>query len=136
MVRDAVTYLVCTLWDYHDPIQLALHRIRTAEPLDTQARRPSGFDLDTYIRQGAFFRPFSDQPIRLEALFDADVAYTTSKSQTQRGPGARRPAHGRVLVKATVQDTGELRWWVRGLGEGVEVIQPFALRHPLNTSVT
>ena len=31
VVRDAVTYLVCTLWDYDHPIQLALHRIGAAE---------------------------------------------------------------------------------------------------------
>lgn len=66
VVRDAVIYLVCTLWDYDDLKQLALHRIRAAEPRDAQVRRPPGFDLDGYIRTGAFSMPFSDQPIRLE----------------------------------------------------------------------
>ena len=43
VVRDAVTYLVCTLWDYDHPIQLALQRIGVAEALDTHARRPPSF---------------------------------------------------------------------------------------------
>ena len=124
VVRDAVTYLVCTLWDYDDIKQLALHRIRTAERLDTQARRPPGFDLDAYIRQGDFSMPFSDQPIRLEALFDADAAFHLRETKLSKDQVLEDQPDGRVLVKATVQDTGELRWWLLGFGEGVEVMEP------------
>ena len=84
VVRDAVTYLVCTLWGYDDPIQLALHRIHTAEPLDTKARRPPGFGLDAYIRQGAFFMPFSDQPIRLDELHEYDRMIAEIHSKISR----------------------------------------------------
>ena len=119
VVRDAVTYLVCTLWDYDDPIQLALHRIRTAEPLDTKARRPPGFGHDAYIRQGAFSMPFSDRPIRLEALFDADAAYHLRETKLSEDQVLEDQPDGRVLVKAAVQDTGELRWWTLGFGGAV-----------------
>jgi predicted DNA-binding transcriptional regulator YafY len=34
----------------------------------------------------------------------------------------------RVLVRATVQDTAELHWWLLGFGELVEVRAPAALR--------
>ena len=127
VVRDAVTYLVCTLWDYDHPIQLALHRIGAAEELDTHELRPPSFDLDTYIRQGAFSVPFSDQPIRLEALFDADAAYHLRETKLSEDQVLEDQPDGRVLVKATVQDTGELRWWLRGFGEGVEALAPESL---------
>jgi len=35
---------------------------------------------------------------------------------------------GRMLVTATVQDTSELRWWLLGFGDGVEVLKPLKLR--------
>jgi predicted DNA-binding transcriptional regulator YafY len=33
-----------------------------------------------------------------------------------------------VLVRATVQDSAELHWWLLGFGELVEVLAPAALR--------
>lgn len=127
VVRDAVIYLVCTFWEYNDikqVRQLALHRIRTAELLDTQARRPPGFTLDGYIREGAFSMPFSDQPIRLEALFDAGAARHLCETKLSEDQVLEDQPDGRVLVKATVQDTGELRWWLLGFGESVTVRTP------------
>lgn len=40
----------------------------------------------------------------------------------------RETADGRVRLSPTVADTAELRWWLLGFGEGVEVIGPKALR--------
>jgi predicted DNA-binding transcriptional regulator YafY len=34
-----------------------------------------------------------------------------------------------VRLSATVADTAELRWWLLGFGEGVEVIGPKSLRN-------
>ena len=38
-----------------------------------------------------------------------------------------RQADGAVMV--TVADTAELRWWLLGFGDGVEVVRPKALRN-------
>jgi predicted DNA-binding transcriptional regulator YafY len=35
---------------------------------------------------------------------------------------------GRVLLKATVLDTLELRWWLQGFGDRVEILAPKVLR--------
>lgn len=35
---------------------------------------------------------------------------------------------GRALVRATVADTTQLRWWLLGFGEKVEVLKPKRLR--------
>jgi predicted DNA-binding transcriptional regulator YafY len=35
---------------------------------------------------------------------------------------------GWVRVQATVPDTAQLRWWLMGFGEGVEVLEPVSLR--------
>jgi predicted DNA-binding transcriptional regulator YafY len=34
-----------------------------------------------------------------------------------------------VLVEATVQDTQQLRWWLLGFGDQVEVVEPGELRN-------
>jgi predicted DNA-binding transcriptional regulator YafY len=34
----------------------------------------------------------------------------------------------RERLMATVKDTQELRWWLLGFGEGVEIIEPASLR--------
>lgn len=40
--RDAVAYLVASLWDYPDVLPLALHRFQAARLLDAPARTPEG----------------------------------------------------------------------------------------------
>lgn len=124
VLRDAVTYLVCTLWQYDDVLQLALHRMQAAEMLDKPASRPDGFDLDAYIAAGHFASPYSGELIRLEVLFDADAAYHLRETRLSEDQALTDQPDGRVLVKATVPDTGELRWWLLGFGEAVEVVRP------------
>lgn len=51
--RVPTTYLVATAFGYSDVRLYALHRINQASQLDTQAKRPDGFDLDAYIQSGA-----------------------------------------------------------------------------------
>ena len=61
----------------------------------------------------------------MEALFDA--AYHLRETKLSEDQVLEDQPDGRVLVKATVQDTGELRWWLRGFGEGVEALAPESL---------
>jgi predicted DNA-binding transcriptional regulator YafY len=42
---------------------------------------------------------------------------------------------GRVLLQATVLDTLELRWWLQGFGDKVEVLAPKALREEFRDAV-
>ncbi|MBC7944089.1 MAG: WYL domain-containing protein [Burkholderiales bacterium] len=54
VVRNSIVYLVCTMWDYKEVRQLALHRVRKAELLDSASVMTTGFDIDAYIAQGEF----------------------------------------------------------------------------------
>ena len=47
-------YLVCTLWNYQDIRQLALHRVKPAVMTDVAATLPADFDLDGYIEEQEF----------------------------------------------------------------------------------
>lgn len=124
VLRDAVTYLVCTLWQYDDVLQLALHRMQAAEMLEKPTRRPDSFDLDAYIAAGHFASPYSGEPVKLEVLFDADAAYHLRETRLSEDQALTDQPDGRVRLQATVPDTGELRWWLLGFGDAVEVVRP------------
>jgi predicted DNA-binding transcriptional regulator YafY len=40
-------------------------------------------------------------------------------------------SNAQTRVVATVSDTPQLRWWLLGFGDGVEVLKPAALRREL-----
>lgn len=127
VVRDQVVYLVCTMWEYDDLRQLALHRVVSATLLDSSIRRPAGFDIDAYIAQGEFGFPHGG-PIRLEVKFAASVALHLAECPLSEDQQISEIDADSVLLRATVQDTQELRWWLQSFGDEVEVRGPEALR--------
>ena len=43
--------------------------------------------------------------------------------------------NGKIRISGTVADTEQLRWWILGFGENVEVIKPKALRDEIKNRV-
>lgn len=128
--RGHVIYLVCTLFDFEDVRLLAMHRIRTAEVVEEAASRPKQFDLDAYIESGAMGFGGSEG-ITLVAVFRdnaGDHLHETPLAPDQRlkplGPGE-------LQLQAKVVNTEQLRWWLLGFGDKVEVVKPKALRQEL-----
>jgi predicted DNA-binding transcriptional regulator YafY len=130
VVKDKVVYLLCTMWDYTDIRQLALHRVRTAEGLERSATKVPGFDLDAYIARGEFGVTVG-KPIRLEVLFEKYAAAHLAETPLSDDQVLADAGVDAVRVRATVADTQELRWWLLAFGSLVEVIKPKALRNEL-----
>lgn len=129
VTREGVTYLVCTLWDYTDLKQLAMHRIRTATPLDHESTPINGFDLAAYVHDGAAFGyPQSNKRVKLKAVFDEGAAFHLTERTLSADQQLKKLPSGDYRLTATVQDTQELRWWLLGFGNGVKVLGPEALR--------
>jgi len=42
---------------------------------------------------------------------------------------------GQIQLTATVQETLQLRWWLQGFGDAVEVVSPIHLRMQIAESV-
>ncbi len=128
--RGMLGYLVCTISDYADPRLLALHRIDTVRLLDEPARTPKDFDLQAYAHSGVL--GFMDNgPIKLVLRMEAPAAehlHETPLSEDQVITEDQR--EGWVRISATVHDTSQLRWWVLGFGDQIEVLSPvFELPH-------
>lgn len=129
VVRDQVIYLVCTLREYQDVKQLVLGRMRSAQLLDTPARRLEGFDLDQYIAQGEFGIPLeTGRSIKLVADFDRPVATRFIERPLDENQLIEDIDENTVRLTATVVDTHEIRRWLLEFGARVEVIGPESLR--------
>jgi len=127
--RQNVIYLVCTLWNYHDVKQLALHRFQKVELLENEIMRPESFNLQEYIEKDQQFAyPHSDAPIQLQALFEPRAVIHLYETPLTEDQTLEVQEDGRVLLQATILDTQELRWWLSSFGSRVEVVEPIGLR--------
>ncbi len=127
--RDAVVYLVATVWDYQDPRHWALHRFLQCKLLIESRRQPEGFDLDDYVRNGSFeYTEPQGTEIKLVALFTDGAALHLRETPLSGNQDIEKDRDGWVKVTATVKDSQQLRWWLLGFGEGVEVVAPSDMR--------
>jgi predicted DNA-binding transcriptional regulator YafY len=129
VLRDGVIYLVCTIWEYADVRQLALHRMKDARLLEEEANAVDGFNLRRYVcEESGFGYPESAKTIKLEALFNEGAAFHLTERKLSEDQTLKKTAGGSYRLTATVADTSELRWWLLSFGDGVEVIAPKGLR--------
>jgi predicted DNA-binding transcriptional regulator YafY len=135
VLKGGLAYLVCTFWRYTDVRQVVLHRVHRAEVLDVAAVVPEGFDLDRYIQEGEFAYPVGE-PMRLEAVFCHGAHLHLQDTPLSADQVMTALDDERVLVRATVENTAELRWWLLGFGELVEVLAPADLREEFRTRAT
>lgn len=126
--RDAMAILVCTLFNYRDAMQLLLHRIEEATVLDATVQAPDGFDLDAWIASRAFDFRVSDGHIALECLFEPFAAVRVLETPLAPDQQTTTLPDGKVLLRAQVPDTMQLRHWLRGFGQFLEVLGPPDLR--------
>lgn len=133
--RDIVGYLVCTLWDYDDVKQMALHRFRKVSVTDRPFRFPKGFSLDTYVQSEAFGFLHGDRYLKLKAVFDPAVAPSLTEAPVSKDQKVTERKDGLLLLAASVRDTTALRAWLLGHGSLVEVLAPKVLKDEIRAEV-
>ena len=110
-------YLVCRYRGYDNERTLALHRMVSATVSNLSFNRPRSFSLEKYDDDGRFgvgdgVRVCLEFRITREAgrhLRESPL----SADQTTTDDGEF------MVVRATVMDTRQLEWWLRGFGEQV-----------------
>lgn len=125
---DSLLYLVCTLWEYDHPIQLALHRMVSADISNKPSRVPERFSLAEYISRHEFEYPLENGAFHLEILLERSSAFHLQETPLAEDQTVSPHIDGRMLLTATVCDTERLRWWLLGFGSNVEVLRPEWLR--------
>lgn len=135
VVRDKLIYVLCTMKDYTDIRQLALHRIHSAETTNDAINRPKDFDVDAYIASGAFGILDGVRNLKLVANFDASAAAHLYETPVSTDQHLQSQEDGSVKLTATVKDTLELCWWLLAFGDQVEVLGPAKLRKKMSEMV-
>jgi len=130
VLREGIVYLLATIEDYEDLRQLVAHRVVSAAVIDEAVREQEGFDLDDYIRQGGFAY-VEGGPVRLRMRVDPYAAEHLLESPISSDQRSKLLPDGRVELTATVVETKQLRWWLTGFGEALEVVGPAELRNAI-----
>ena len=130
VLRGQISYLVCTIFEYQDIRMLAIHRISNAEKLDKPSRRPEKFSLQEYATSSAF--GFNDNgEINLTLKFTQDAGQHLYETPFNTSQSFEETTEGEILVRAKTADNAQLRWWILGFGDQVEVVAPISLRQKI-----
>ena len=132
--RGSVIYLFARLSDYANTVLLALHRIEKISVLDElPAEAPPGFDLDSELAKGRLgFGNGASVEVQLR-FYDGKGAHLFETPLAQDQCIVETPDQkGELTVTATVADTPQLRWWILGFGDGVEVLRPESMRQEIS----
>ena len=127
VLKDGLFYLVCTFGDYADVRLLTLHRMESAKKLDIPCQIPNGFSLDAYISTGELYFAIGGD-IKLKARVSKQVAFHLEERPLNVDQKLTDSGDKSWFLEVTVQDTNELRWWLMGFGENIEVLEPTKLR--------
>jgi predicted DNA-binding transcriptional regulator YafY len=125
--RGPVTYLLASVNDYDDVLMFALHRFVGVKVADGKVRRPKGFELASFLKYG-WAHYGTGRSMRLDARFTSEAAEHLTETPLSEDQKLGGEADRRVRLRATVADTPQLRWWLLGFGDAVEVVGPTALR--------
>ena len=110
-------YLVCRFEGFDNERSLALHRIISAQASTMSFDRPVDFDLKKYDDDGRF--GFGEGE-RIKLTFRIDKPYGAHLLETPLSTDQEvRVLDDEYEITATVVDTEQLNWWLRGFGDAV-----------------
>lgn len=128
VVREGVFYLIGPMWDYPDVVQIAVHRISRARITESKLNKPGKFSLNKYLEENEFAYPVSQSQIKLKFRIREDAARHLRERPLSAEQKIAGGEDGWATIEAKVSDTDELRWWLLGFGDKVEVLAPIRLR--------
>lgn len=118
-------YLVCRYEGFDNERSLAMHRILKAEMRAAEFRRPADFKLDRYDDDGRF--GFGEGN-RIQLVFRIEKEAGRHLMETPLSADQEvRNLEDALEIAATVVDSAQLKWWLRGFGSAVSVIAPHGL---------
>ena len=123
--QGARLYLVCRFEGYDDERSLALHRIQQARDTGFLFKRPKDFDLKQYDDDGRF--GFGNGK-KIKLTFRISKIYGEHIVESPLAADQQIKDHGDTYeISATVVDSDQLLWWLRGFGNELKVLHPKGL---------
>lgn len=114
-------YLVCRYRNYENERSLALHRIISAKASTLTFERPKEFDLQKYDDDGRF--GFGEgKRIRLTFRIEKGAGFHLLESRLSLDQKVTEIGD-QFEISATVVETAQLDWWLRGFGDRVSNVK-------------
>lgn len=114
-------YLVCRYEGFENERSLALHRMHSARASTFTFKRPKNFDLQKYDDDGRF--GFGEgKHIRLTFRITKEYGFHLLESPLSLDQQVKE-VDDDYEISATVVDTAQLKWWLRGFGKQVSHIR-------------
>jgi proteasome accessory factor B len=107
-----------------------VERIKAIKLLEQRFDPPLGFSVGNHLAN-AWTIWSSSQPVDVELLFSANVADRVLETNWHPSQVVEKRADGKVRVRLTVASTVEIRHWILGWGDEVEVVKPLELREEM-----
>ena len=133
VARQSVTYLLATVDEYKDIRHFALHRIKRCKISNALYRSQNDFDINEYIKEGAFGYKQGQGDIELVANISAEITWLLSETPISEKQTLSEPNQdGWVTLTATVPNDFQTQWWILGLGNEIIVLKPDEWREKIN----
>ena len=68
-------------------------------------------------------------------MFRGNTGFHLSETPVSKDQKYKEEKNGKIRISGTVADTEQLRWWILGFGENVEVIKPKILRDEISKRI-
>ena len=137
VLQGVVHRLICTIeGDPEKPNHIPIHRFEFAKSNGNKTKKPKGFKLDDYVKDQNIGYLISDLPLKLEVIFDSMAGQHLTETPISVNQEIKELKDGTYLLKATVPNTYQIRWWLQGFGSQVEVIKPPSLRKEFKNMAT
>ncbi|MDD1795531.1 WYL domain-containing protein [Enterovibrio sp. ZSDZ42] len=134
VARGSVYYLVATLEGTNEYRHFVLHRIQTAEIGGRDVETPKDFELSSYIERGSLSFP-KKREITLELKVNYFSGYHLLETPISPQQEVTYPESEHFIIKAQVNYTEELKWWLMSISDISEVLSPLELRDDLVSSL-
>ncbi|MCC5871817.1 MAG: WYL domain-containing protein [Gammaproteobacteria bacterium] len=132
--RESIVELVAKVLSHGNVGRFQLHRMVSAVKLEHAVERPEDFDLDAHVEGRLFAFPLSGEWVTLKARVAKEGLRHVS--DTPLGDEQTlEPQGDAFLLSARVRLTPELRAWLLGMCERIEVLEPPDLRQEVRRSV-
>ena len=120
-----MTYLLATVDGYEDIRHFALHRLKQVKQSRVVYHAQPDFDIDEYLKSGAFGYRLGEQDIELVAKIRPEIAWLLSETPVSEQQSLSEPDDdGWITLKAIVPDDLQTQWWVMGFGTDIVIYQP------------
>ncbi|MEC7929722.1 MAG: WYL domain-containing protein [Pseudomonadota bacterium] len=128
VLQGVIHRLICTMDDSDNPRHLPIHRFKKAWPNGHKIKKLTKFDIDKFVEDQNIGYLISSKPINLEALFQPMAGFHLTETPISSDQKLTKTKEGNYLLKVELPDTSQLRWWLLGFGDQVEILKPYKLR--------